>query len=263
MRSFFLFLILSVPLLAKPTLWIIGDSTVRNNTAGQQGWGDPLAKEFDPAKITVINRAIGGRSSRTFLTEGRWDAILAELKKGDFVLMQFGHNDGGEMFTGTRPRASIKGTGDESKDGTVESTGKAETVHSFGWYLRKYCQDTLDKGATPIVASLIPRNIRGDDGLIAPDTKTYAAWAGDSAQKTGAHFVPFNRILAEKFNALPKEEVDAIFCGTDHTHTSPKGAIFNARVMAAELRKLPDCPLADHLLANSEGLPAAPLRTDR
>ncbi len=84
-----------------PTLYIIGDSTVKNSTKGQQGWGDPLASLFDSKKIKVANRAIGGRSSRTFLTERRWDAIVKELKPGDFVLMQFGHNDSGSL-TGTR-----------------------------------------------------------------------------------------------------------------------------------------------------------------
>ena len=54
--------------------------------------------------INVVNRAIGGRSSRTFQTEGRWDRVLAELKPGDFVIMQFGHNDGGDLFKGNRPR---------------------------------------------------------------------------------------------------------------------------------------------------------------
>ncbi|MGJ8696907.1 MAG: rhamnogalacturonan acetylesterase [Verrucomicrobiaceae bacterium] len=245
--AFFFFL---TPLVAKPTLWIIGDSTVRNNTAGQQGWGDSLIKEFDPAEITVVNRAIGGRSSRSFITEGRWDAILTNLKEGDFVLMQFGHNDGGERFNGVRPRASIKGTGNETEIGIVETTGKEVTVHSYGWYIRKYCRDTLAKGATPIVASLIPRNIRGDDGKIAPDTKSYAVWAEVSAKQTGAHFIPFNKILAGEFNALPKGEVDAIFCGTDHTHTSRKGAAFNARILAWELRKLPDCTIGEHLIAS-------------
>ena len=73
---------------AKPTLFIIGDSTVRNQTAGQEGWGDPLVAEFDPAKIEVVNRAIGGRSSRTFLTEGRWDAVMANLKAGDYQVAE-------------------------------------------------------------------------------------------------------------------------------------------------------------------------------
>ena len=103
-------LAMSLACWAKPALYLIGDSTVRNSTAGQMGWGDPLVREFDPAKISVVNRAIGGRSSRTFLTEGRWDAVMAHLKPGDFVLMQFGHNDGGKT-NDERCRASLSGIG--------------------------------------------------------------------------------------------------------------------------------------------------------
>jgi hypothetical protein len=71
-----------------PTLFIIGDSTVKTPTAGQQGWGDPIAELFDQKRIRVENRARGGRSSRTFQTEGLWDQVLTELKPGDFVLRQ-------------------------------------------------------------------------------------------------------------------------------------------------------------------------------
>src|SRR5580765_8639456 len=80
-----------------PTLFIIGDSTVKNSTKGLQGWGTPIAGLFDATKITVENRALGGRSSRTYRTEGLWDQTLAKMKPGDFVLMQFGHNDGGGL----------------------------------------------------------------------------------------------------------------------------------------------------------------------
>src|SRR5690349_3937597 len=79
------------------TLYLIGDSTVRNNTRGLQGWGDPLKARFDSGRIRVENRARGGRSSRTFYTEGLWERVRAELKPGDFVIMQFGHNDGGSL----------------------------------------------------------------------------------------------------------------------------------------------------------------------
>src|SRR5947209_4049910 len=90
-----------------PTLFIIGDSTVNNGTKGQQGWGTPIAGLFDKTKIKVDNRARGGRSSRSFLTEGLWDKLLAEMQPGDFVLIQFGHNDGGSLTDG-RGRASLK-----------------------------------------------------------------------------------------------------------------------------------------------------------
>src|SRR5262249_44023918 len=80
-----------------PTLYIIGDSTVNNSTKDQMGWGTVIPDFFDTSKIRIENRARGGRSSRTYLTEGLWDQILAEIKPGDFVLMQFGHNDGGAV----------------------------------------------------------------------------------------------------------------------------------------------------------------------
>src|SRR5262245_34168441 len=103
-----------------PTLWLVGDSTVRNGSGqggqGMWGWGDRIAKYFDTDKINVINRARGGRSSRTFVTEGLWDKVLADAKKGDFVLIQMGHNDGGQLAGDNRERGSIRGIGDESEE---------------------------------------------------------------------------------------------------------------------------------------------------
>ena len=117
---------------------------------GLWGWGAPLAGYFDPAKIKVVNRARGGRSSRTFLTEGLWEKVAAELKPGDFVLMQFGHNDGGPL-EGPKTRASLKGNGEETKEAAIEGSEKKETVQNCGWYLRKYIADVKAKGAMPIV----------------------------------------------------------------------------------------------------------------
>src|SRR5258707_3062430 len=76
-----------------PTAWVIGDSTASN--ANHRGWADPFAGYFDQAKARTVNRARAGRSSRTFVTEGLWEQVRGELKAGDTVLIQFGHNDGG------------------------------------------------------------------------------------------------------------------------------------------------------------------------
>ena len=104
----------------KPTLYIIGDSTVRNGDGTgnnqQWGWGSFMAGYFDTMKIAVRNHAIGGRSSRTFITEGRWDTIMKHLKKGDYVIMQFGHNDSGPLDDTARARGTIRGIGNESKE---------------------------------------------------------------------------------------------------------------------------------------------------
>src|SRR5690606_3034871 len=91
----------------KPTLFLIGDSTVKNSTRGFEGWGSRLGVWFDSSKIRLENRALGGRSSRSYLREGLWEKVLADLQPGDFVLIQFGHNDNGPMDSG-KARASIK-----------------------------------------------------------------------------------------------------------------------------------------------------------
>src|SRR5947207_1150534 len=65
-----------------PTLYIIGDSTVHNTGAGLVGWGDCIGELIDTSRINIQNRAIAGRSSRTFMTEGRWDTIMETLKPG-------------------------------------------------------------------------------------------------------------------------------------------------------------------------------------
>jgi lysophospholipase L1-like esterase len=70
---------------------------------GQWGWGDRIGRFFDTERIEVINRAQGGRSSRTFISEGRWDAVLETLEKGDFVLIRFGHNDQKQKGPGIGP----------------------------------------------------------------------------------------------------------------------------------------------------------------
>ncbi len=238
----------------QPSLFIIGDSTVRNSTAGQMGWGDPLVDQFDPAKITVVNRAIGGRSSRTFLTEGRWDAVVAHLKAGDFVLIQFGHNDGGKL-NDDRCRAAIKGNGEET-EGIVRITDhQPETVHSYGWYLRKFISDAKAKGATPIVASLIPRNIWKDGKMVRADSD-FALWAKQAAAQERTAFLDFNDHLADRYEEMGQERTSALFDGSDHTHTSATGAFFNAVEMASMIRFLSGCGLGKALFPAELWLPS-------
>lgn len=175
----FLALFATTPLFAedKPTLFIVGDSTVRNGTKGQQGWGDPIIKLFDATKIKVENHALGGRSSRTFQTEGRWDKILAVAKPGDYVLIQMGHNDGGSLDDPARSRGSIRGLGEETKEIDNPITKKKEVVHTYGWYMRKYIADAREKKMTPIIVSPIPRcpqkQVAGGD----VEKSSYVSWS--------------------------------------------------------------------------------------
>ena len=235
-----------------PTLWLIGDSTVNNGSGkgegGLWGWGAPLAGYFDSAKIKVVNRARGGRSSRTFLTEGLWEKVAAELKPGDFVLMQFGHNDGGAL-EGPKARASLKGNGEETKEAAIEGSDKKETVQSYGWYLRKYIADAKGKSATPIVLSQIPRNMWKEE-KVSRASGDYGKWAKEAAASGGALFIDLNEIVAGHYEEVGQEKVKAeFFTEKDHTHTLAAGAKVNAASVVEGIRALKNCPLAGFLAA--------------
>lgn len=251
-------LLASAPAFAQPrlpTLFIIGDSTVRNSTQGLQGWGDVICSYFDQTKIKVENRARGGRSSRTFITEGLWDQILGELKPGDFVLMQFGHNDGGAVNDDSRARGSLSGIGDETEEIDNLLTKKHEVVHTYGWYMKKFIRDTKAKGATPIVLSQVPRNI-WKDGKVERVAGTYGGWAAEAAKSTRAFFIDLNDLVARQYEALGLEKVGQEYFLTDHTHTTPAGARLNAQAVVLGITRLKNCSLAAFLLDKATSTPS-------
>ena len=219
---------------ALPTVFIVGDSTARNQA--DLGWGDHFAHYFDTTRINIANRAHAGRSSRTFINEGSWDKVLAEMKPGDFVLLQMGHNDGGDLG-GTKPRGSIKGLGDETKD-VILPDGHTETVHTYGWYMRKYIADTRAKKATPILLSLTIRNIWKPDADGKPRIERDMGYDADIRQLAADQHVAFidmATIEADRLEALGPEKTATLF-PIDHTHTSPEGAELNAQAVVTALR---------------------------
>lgn len=237
-----------------PTLFIVGDSTVKNGSGkgdgGLWGWGQVIGEHFDKTKIKIENRALGGRSSRTYQTEGLWEKVLGAMKPGDFVLIQFGHNDGGPINTG-RARASLKGNGDETKEVVMESTGKTEIVHSYGWYIRKYVSDTLAKGATPIVLSPVPRNI-WKDGRVARASLDYGKWAAEAAQAAHSDFIDLNEIIAHHYDMEgPQQVQEKYFTPADHTHTTLAGAWLNAASVVEGLALLKNLALS-HVISSSD-----------
>lgn len=221
----------------RPVVFTIGDSTVKNGrddgSNNQYGWGSLLWQWFDTTKVSVENHALGGRSSRTYITEGLWGKVLEGVQKGDYVFIQFGHNDGGSLNTGTRPRASLKGNGDNDTTVVMEATGKSETVHTFGWYMRKYAQDVKAKGATPIILSHIPRNnfVTKDSLQIVRNDKSFGAWCKEAAKMEKVPYIDLNGLIADKYERIGKDSVQLMFFG-DHTHTSRLGAELNAKTVA-------------------------------
>jgi lysophospholipase L1-like esterase len=233
-----------------PKLFIAGDSTAATYTStdkNQQGWGAVLQGFFDPAKLVVVNAARGGRSSRTFITEGHWEKMLAEVRAGDFVIIQFGHNDAGALNQeppgSTRPlraRGTIPGVGDESEEIDNVVTGKHETVYSFGWYLRKMIADTRSKGATPILMTLTRTN-NWKDGRIECPSDTYRRWDWQTARSENAAFVDLSRIIADRYQREGAAAVTAQFID-DTVHTNAAGAQHNAADATSALKVLRNMP---------------------
>src|SRR6187551_3548920 len=229
----------------KPTLYIIGDSTVRNSNRPQCGWGEMIGEFLDTTQISISNQAMAGRSTRTFIKEKRWDKVLSTLKPGDFVVMQFGHNEGSKPDTSRGGyRGVLRGTGDETvdlfwKDSTIE------TVHTYGWYLKKFVNDAKAKGAIAIICSMIPRN-QFVDGKVKRADKDYGKWAKEVAASEGAFFIDLNGITADKYDTLGPDKVKAFFPG-DHTHTNTDGATLNAASVVEGLKNLQGCTLVNYL----------------
>lgn len=244
---------------ALPTVFIVGDSTARNQA--DLGWGDHFAHFFDTSRINVANRAKAGRSSRSYINEGLWESVLKEMKAGDYVLIQMGHNDGGgDPRKDPKSRGSVKGIGEETMDLPITkpfTTGplagkETETVHTYGWYLRKYIAETRAKGATPILLTVTIRNIWKD----GPDGKPhierdmgYRDYEYQVAASEHVAVVDMATVEADRLEALGQEKTAALF-PVDHTHTSPQGAELNAESVVLALRKA-NSPLIGYLNAKA------------
>src|SRR2546423_1105718 len=164
---------------ALPTLFIAGDSTAaRNNDADHRGWGAVLVDYFDTAKINLVNQAQGGASFPSYYA-ARWPAVVEAMKPGDFVVIEFGHNGGHLPGIGEEPRQGPARTG---------AAGPEVTLHTYGWYVRKFIPDARAKGATPIVSTTTVRNLWTNpnatfrDGSIVDKKEDYQP-AGDRGER--------------------------------------------------------------------------------
>ena len=258
----------------KVRIFLCGDSTGKNedsNPNGMWGWGSQAYTVFDESKCTFINCAKAGRSTRTYLNENRWEEVYRTLRPGDYVLIQFGHNDIGGIDK-AKERGVIATANDTCHVYKSQASGKFEVVYSFGWYLKKMIQDCKEKGAVPVILSLTPRNEwhsgNGEtNGTLYPVTEKkgrqyierrsdnyVVAWDKQIASETGVEFVDIHNISADvldckcgkaKTPAKAKEKANAYF-NHDHTHTSLLGARNNALSLAKGLR-LNNSPLTQYL----------------
>ncbi|KAG9513313.1 putative rhamnogalacturonan acetylesterase, partial [Aureobasidium melanogenum] len=185
---------------AGQTVYLAGDSTMAPGGGGKgtEGWGQYLHYSL---KIPVVNKAFAGRSARSFAREDRFDEIGDLLKKGDFVIIEFG--SGAETCRYTY-------------------NGEAEIVHTFPFYLEQAANSYIAKGAHVLISSQTPNN-PDESGVFVPSTPRFVDLAKTAAANAKVDFVDHNEYTLAAYKALSVKTVDGYF-PNDHTHTAPKGA---------------------------------------
>lgn len=236
---------------ALPTFHILGDSTVRSGgSGGNWGWGERIAPFFDTNKINIVNQAIAGRSARTYFTDGHWQNTIASVKSGDFLIIQFGTNDGGKIGDpNAKGRPDGAGIGDETVEDT-KADGTKEIVHTFGWYMAQFITQAQAKGATVILVSPIPHKDRWETSR---DFATFAQWDAEVAKAHNALFFDLTMVITDAYKKVGAEKV-ATFFSDPRTHTSDIGAQFNAACVIAGLKSLPGDPMEKYFSDKSKAV---------
>ena len=159
------------------------------------------------------------------------------------MVIQFGHNDMGPV---NRPpfRAELPGNGDDTDNLFMPDKRKYQVIYSYGWYLRKFIDDVREKGGTPILVSLTPRN-EWPHGKMERRDDSYGIWVRDVVRQTGVDFIDMHNITADFYDAIGPEATKPYY-KNDHTHTSRSGAERNAKSFAQGLQQL-NHPLAKYL----------------
>lgn len=253
---------------AKPTIFVIGDSTARNNAKGKNGqpcagWGTPLADYFDPAKVTIANVAHAGQSSRTYYNiAGDWPSVLPKIQPGDFVLLVFGINDGGPPRT-PKDRGSVPGLGDETVE-VPRADGTTETAHTYGWYMTAMATAARDKGAQVYFLTVTTRNIWTNPKATFRDATpsvplpadydpkadriergtakgSYTQWTKELGLRLQLPVFDLTNFCADHYEQIGREAVDAFY--SDHNHTYLAGADYVASAVVAGLKAFGQGPL--------------------
>lgn len=215
---------------ATPGIWVVGDSTASlydTTLYPRMGWAQPLQTYYAPACATVNDRALSGRSSKSFVDEGAWAPVRDALRAGDFVLIQFGHND-------------------EKAEDPLRFTDPATT---FRDYLSIYIDDTLAHGATPVLLTPIQRN-NWDGTALRQTHGAYPDAIRQLAEARNVALVDATALTTEYFERIGTAATTELFLNlavgqfpnypdgnTDNTHLREEGAHAVARLILAELAR--------------------------
>lgn len=213
----------------KITVYLIGDSTMADKPTSvfpETGWGMPFPVFFD-STVTVENHAKNGRSTKTFISENRWQPIVDKLKEGDYVFIQFGHND-------------------ESK----EKVDRYTTPEEFKKNLVKFITETRSKRATPILLTPVTRRRFDKDGKIQQTHLEYSPLVREVAKEQNVIWIDLDERSRELLQQFGEEQSKLLFLQlapgehpnypegkNDNTHFSELGARKVAQIVLAELMK--------------------------
>ncbi len=243
-----------------PTLFIAGDSTAATGARTARdnnpirGWAALLVDYFDTSKINLANYAIGGATLNSYLAPGRgggpssWDQLLAAVKPGDYVVIQFGQNSG-----------PLAGAGEEVQERAGRGGGPPTVMHTHGWYVRKMINDVKAKKATPIPATLTIRDVWTDGKVerlkeIAPGKGGMSDWTRQVAAQEKVPLVDHSTIIADAYDKMGQTAADKLF-QDHHLHTTTAGAILNCEAFIEGLKGLHLAPINDALNARGKALP--------
>ncbi|TFK36972.1 SGNH hydrolase [Crucibulum laeve] len=201
------------------TVYLAGDSTMAKGGGGSgtDGWGQYLAQYLT---IPVVNNAVSGRSARSYTDEGRFNTLINTVKSGDYVIIEFGHNDG-SAGTVDNGRQSAVGDGYDTTATVTAADGTKILIHSFPYYLQNAINSLKAKGAIPIISSQTPDNIWSGNVLAAPSR--FVGYAQTIGTRTGVVYVDHSSYVAQAFQKIGQTTVNTYF-PNDHTHTSATGA---------------------------------------
>lgn len=232
------------------SIFLIGDSTVADYSLDSgymvkrfplNGWGqvfqpffrkDSLVKVknlIHADSVIILDKARGGRSTRTFFEEGRWAAIYKALKKNDMVMMQFGHNDA-----------------------AVDKPERYVSIVGYKEYLRLYVNQTREKGAIPILMTPVNRNYPWKDGKLSNVHGEYPNAVKEVAKELNVKLIDLTQLSIDAFTARGQTEVTAnyfmnfekgVYQGypdgqKDNTHFQKAGAIAVAQLVFNAMKGL-------------------------
>ncbi|EDY81207.1 GDSL-like lipase/acylhydrolase, putative [Verrucomicrobiia bacterium DG1235] len=217
--------------LASTKIVLIGDSTMAEKLESKRpetGWGEALSPLFDDT-VAISNHAVNGRSTKSFIDEGRWDAALAELMAGDILVVEFGHND------------------QKSRD----AKRFAAPWEGYSENLRRFTGEAQAKGADVILLSSICRRKFEENGTLLDTHGEYPAAVKAVALEFGVAFVDMEALSRELLVELGPERSAALFLHlapgenanypegkSDDTHLKPEGARLHAELFVEELRRI-------------------------